>query len=78
VKSPMPIHPGVLSHISYHDLFIQKRHLRYEHNYLITLPRLHSFLPISVMLAYFYRIFGKQLLLHKKNEMIPPEYLMEL
>jgi hypothetical protein len=74
----MPIHPGVLSHISYHDLFIQKRHLRYEHNYLITLPRLHSFLSISVMLAYFYRIFGKQLLLHKKNEMIPPEYLMEL
>ena len=35
----MPIHPGVLSHISYHDHFIQKRHLRYEHNDLITLTR---------------------------------------
>ena len=74
----MPLHPGVLSHISYHDHFMQKRHVRYKHNDLITLTRLHAFLPISVLLAYFYRIFGKQLLLHKKNEMIPPEHLMEL
>jgi hypothetical protein len=35
----MPLHPGVLSHISYHDHFMQKRHVRFEHNDLITFTR---------------------------------------